>query len=99
VAAQQFQALHIPQLHSTPLLHMQRLLVPAAGAAGALLRQHPHSPFTCSALLALPPRPRYALGVFTRQGGSSGSSSTGRLEVMPAEGGKILRMEPRVRGV
>ncbi|KAI7844622.1 hypothetical protein COHA_001712 [Chlorella ohadii] len=41
---------------------------------------------------------RYALGVFTRQGGSSGSSSTGRLEVMPAEGGKILRMEPRVRG-
>ncbi|PRW60044.1 DNA-directed RNA polymerase I subunit RPA49 [Chlorella sorokiniana] len=41
----------------------------------------------------------YALGVFTRQGSSSSSSSSsGRLELMPAEGGKILRMEPRVRG-
>lgn len=35
--------------------------------------------------------------MFTRQQGSGGSSSSGRLEVMPAEGGKILRMEPRVR--
>lgn len=33
---------------------------------------------------------RYALGLFSRR--------SGKLEVMPAEGGKILRLEPRVRG-
>ena len=33
---------------------------------------------------------RYALGLFSR--------GAARLEVMPAEGGKVLRMEPRVHG-
>lgn len=57
------------------------------------------------ALCPTPPN-RYALGLFTRRppGASSGSSSgggssgVGRLELMPAEGGKILRLEPRVHG-
>lgn len=58
---------------------------------------HIHAP--PSTLACNPPLPRYALGVFTRRGSSSGASTSGRLEVMPAEGGKILRMEPRVSGV
>lgn len=59
---------------------------------------HPSShatlpPHSCPAAAPPPPHrrcPRYALGVFSRP--------AGKLTVMPAEGGRILRLEPRVRG-
>ena len=91
MAAQQFKALHIRPASTPPLPAMPHNRALHAGRPPAA-RVRTLTPPACPPAPPPPstPHPRYALGLFSR--------SAGRLTVMPAEGGRILRLEPRIRG-